>query len=332
MITDLALAALRRIEPETAHRLTIRALASGLGPGVRRPPSPGVTVMGLRFPNRIGVAAGFDKDGEAVRGLSRLGFGHVEVGTVTPRPQPGNPRPRLFRLPEDRAVINRFGFNGAGHKAVHARLSRLRERDLDAVLGVNVGANKDAEDRAADYAAGVRRFADVADYVTANISSPNTPGLRDLQEADALRRLLGLVAEARAAGRHRPVLLKIAPDLDEAALDAIVTEAKRAGLDGLIVSNTTIARPDLRSDARDEVGGLSGAPLFGPATRMLALARERVGAGMVLVGAGGVMDAGGARAKIAAGADLVQLYTGLAYGGARLARELVRDPAIAGSR
>ena len=332
MIGDLALAALRRLDPETAHRLTIRALAAGIVPGHRRPPSPGATVMGLRFPNRIGVAAGFDKDGEAVRGLARLGFGHVEVGTVTPRPQPGNPRPRLFRLPEDRAVINRFGFNSTGHDAVHARLSRLRERDLDTVLGVNVGANKDAEDRAADYAAGVRRFADVADYLTANISSPNTPGLRDLQEADALRRLLGLVAEARAAGRPRPVLLKIAPDLDEAALDAIVAEARRAGLDGLIVSNTTVARPGLGADARDEAGGLSGAPLFEPSTRMLALARERVGPGMVLVGAGGVMDAASARAKIEAGADLVQLYTGLAYGGARLARELVRDPDLAGSR
>ena len=323
--STLALAGLRRLEAERAHRLTVRALATGLAPRLARADDP-VTVAGLRFANRIGVAAGFDKDAEALPGLARMGFGHVEVGTLTPRPQPGNPRPRLFRLVEDGAVINRFGFNNGGHDAAHARIVRARERGLPTTLGVNVGANKDAEDRVADYALGIRRFADVADYLTVNVSSPNTPGLRDLQEGEALRRLLGAVAEARASARHRPVLVKIAPDLDMAALDALLAEGARAGLDGYVVSNTTIARPSLRSANAGEAGGLSGQPLKDMATRMLRAVRERVGPAVALIGVGGVGSREDAGARIAAGADLVQLYTGLVYGGVRLARSLLEAP------
>ena len=321
---DHAHRALRFLEPETAHRLTIRALAAGLAPRVARPePSP-AELLGLRFPNRIGVAAGFDKDGEAVEPLLRMGFGHVEVGTVTPRPQPGNPRPRLFRLLRDGAVINRFGFNSSGHERVHARLAAARERGLDGVLGVNVGANKDSEDRTADYALGVRRFADVADYLTINVSSPNTSGLRDLQGAEALRRLLGEAAATReAAPARRPLLLKIAPDLDAAGLDALIAVALDAGIEGLVVSNTTIAREGLVSPRAGEAGGLSGHPLLARSTALLSEVRARVGDRMVLVGVGGVMRPEHAEAKRRAGADLVQLYTGLVYGGAALARALV---------
>ena len=327
-MSDLAIRMLRRLEPETAHRLTVRALATGLVPKTKSGPR-NIELMGLRFGNRVGVAAGFDKDAEAVRGLARLGFGHVEVGTLTPRAQPGNPRARLFRLPEDGAVINRFGFNNGGHDEAHARLLRHRERGLDCVLGVNVGANKDAEDRIADYAAGVRRFSDLADYMTVNVSSPNTPGLRGLQEGDALRRLLATVSEAReAAQSRRPILLKIAPDIDGAALDAIVAEVRSAGLDGMVVSNTTIARDGLRSKHAGEAGGLSGAPLRSRATELTRATRERLGEGPVLIGVGGIGSAADARERLEAGADLVQLYTGLVYGGLSLARELVRDPVL----
>ena len=315
---------LRCLDPETAHHLSLRALAMGIAPS---PPAPdaarGVNLMGLRFENRLGLAAGYDKDAAAVRTLSRIGFGHVEVGTVTPLPQPGNPRPRAFRLPEDGAVINRYGFNNGGHEAVHARLVHARERGVAAVIGVNVGANKDAADRTGDYAAGVRRFADVADYLTVNVSSPNTPGLRDLQGAEALRRLLGMVSDARSAGPHRPILLKIAPDLDEQGLDDILSETGCAGIEGLIVSNTTISREGLRSPNAREAGGVSGRPLMKPSTAMLARVRERVGDAFVLVGAGGVFSAADARAKLEAGADLVQLYTGLTYRGPGLVREIV---------
>lgn len=322
MIERAALALLRRTDPETAHGLSLRVLRVG---GWRALPSPPegtpARVMGLDFPNRIGVAAGYDKDAEAPGPLMWLGFGHVEVGTLTPRAQRGNARPRAFRLPEDRAVINRYGFNNAGHDAAHARLLRSRERGLRGILGVNVGANKESEDRIADYAAGVRRFADVADYLTINVSSPNTPGLRGLQHGDELRRLLDVVAAARAGTTHRPVLLKIAPDIDMAGLDAIVAEVERAGLDGLVVSNTTLARDGLRSAHRDEAGGLSGAPLFERSTAMLREARARLGEGPALIGVGGVFGAAEARAKRAAGADLVQAYTGLVYRGSAVARE-----------
>ncbi|HZP21247.1 MAG TPA: quinone-dependent dihydroorotate dehydrogenase [Bauldia sp.] len=311
------------LDPEHAHRLAIRALASGLLP--HRPPPDdtrlGRHLMGLSFLNPVGMAAGFDKNAEAVDGLFALGFGFVEVGTVTPLPQAGNPRPRLFRLPGDRAIINRFGFNSDGHDAVHRRLSARRRTGI---VGVNLGANKDSSDRAADYARGVERFADIADYVTINVSSPNTPGLRDLQEAEALKRLLGLVMAAKAgAPREPPILLKIAPDLDDPSLAAVTEAAINAGVDGLIIANTTLSREGLSDPEKREAGGMSGRPLAARAMAMLAKARRLVGREMALVGAGGIDSAGTAWARIAAGADLVQIYSGMIYEGPGLVRTIL---------
>lgn len=306
------------LDPETAHGLALRALRHGIPPA---PPSaePRLArrLLGLDFPSPLGLAAGLDKNAEAVDGLLGLGFGFVEVGSVTPKPQAGNPRPRLFRLVADEALINRMAFNNEGHAAMHRRLAA---RGKSGIVGVNVGTNKDSADRIADYAAGVTAFADIADYLTVNISSPNTPGLRDLQERDAVTRLLAAVIGARdAAARHVPILLKIAPDLDDDALAAICDAALASGIDGMIISNTTIAREGLR-DARHarETGGLSGRPLFARSTAMLRKVRKRVGSRLVLVGVGGVDSAETAFAKVAAGADLVQLYTGLIYRGPRL--------------
>lgn len=315
MIYRLVRPLLFALDPETAHRAAIAALkARALLPPAASPPRLAHKLMGLDFPNPVGLAAGFDKNAEAVDGALAQGFGFVEVGTVTPRPQPGNPRPRMFRLPADRAIINRLGFNSAGHDAVHARLAA---RQRTGIVGVNLGANRDSVDRIADYVAGVRRFSEVADYLTINISSPNTPGLRDLQEKDALTRLLAAIADARAATPVRPpVLVKIAPDLDDGALAEIVAAAIAAGIDGMIVSNTTIARDGL-SDRRHaaEAGGLSGRPLFARSTAMLRKARELAGNRLVLIGGGGIDSPATARVKRAAGADLVQLYTGLVYEG-----------------
>jgi dihydroorotate dehydrogenase len=307
-----------RLPPETAHRLALRALA-------HRPaaaPAPAGTaslrqrLLGLDFANPIGLAAGFDKNAEAPDGCLGLGFGFVEVGTVTPRPQPGNPRPRLFRLPADRALINRLGFNNDGHEAAYRRLAA---RPRQGIVGVNVGANKDSPDRIGDYAAGIRRFAGVADYLTVNISSPNTPGLRDLQERQALTALLERIAEARAAGPAVPILVKIAPDLDEDALAGIAEAVLAAGMDGIVATNTTTARDGL-ADTRHaaEAGGLSGRPLYRRSTALLARLRQLVGRRLVLVGVGGIDSTETALGKLAAGADLVQLYTGLVYEGPRL--------------
>ena len=306
------------LDPERAHRLAVQALKSGLMPrGPRAEPALRRTLLGLDFPNPLGMAAGFDKHGEVPDGLLGLGFGFVEIGTVTPRPQPGNPRPRMFRLPEHEALINRFGFNSEGHDAVHARLARRRR---SGILGVNVGANKDSADRIADYAQGVARFADVADYIAINISSPNTPGLRDLQEAKDLAALLGAATEARdAAPRRVPLLVKIAPDLDDDALGAIVRTVRDAGIEGLIVSNTTLSRTAVSGHRHAaEAGGLSGRPLFAPSTAMLAKVRALAGPEMVLIGVGGVDSPETAFAKVLAGADLVQVYTGLIYRGPTL--------------
>jgi len=316
---DLAMPAMRCLDPETAHRLTVRTLAAGFGP-VDRSPVPaglGQRVFGLDFPHPVCLAAGFDKSAECWRALLRLGVGAVEVGTVTPRPQAGNPRPRLFRLPEDRAAINRNGFNNDGLEAAAARLARRDPRS--GIVGINIGANKDTADPVDDYAYGMRMLAPLADYVTINVSSPNTPGLRDLQGEGQLGRLLTAALQARreACGEIAPpVLLKIAPDLADGQLEAIVGTAVERGIDGLIVSNTTIARPEsLQSTARGETGGLSGRPLFGPSTRVLARA-YRVAAGRLpLVGVGGIEDGATAYAKIRAGARLVQLYTALVYKG-----------------
>jgi dihydroorotate dehydrogenase len=305
---------LRRLPAETAHRAAILGLrlapTAAVGPA---DPALAVTVAGLVFPNPLGLAAGFDKNAEVPGAVLKLGFGFAEVGTLTPNPQPGNPRPRLFRLSEDEAVINRYGFNNEGYAAA---LARLRSRPAG-VVGVNVGANKDSTDRIADYVLGITTFAGVADYFTVNVSSPNTPGLRNLQGRAALDVLLARVSAARdETAPGKPVFLKIAPDLDEAGLDDVLAVALARRVDGLIVSNTTIARPaSLVSRHRVETGGLSGRPLFAPSTRLLARAYLACGGALPLIGAGGIEDAATALAKIEAGASLIQLYTSLALNG-----------------
>jgi dihydroorotate dehydrogenase len=312
------------LDPETAHALTIRALKLGVSPNAPRSPTAlRKRILGLDFSNPVGLAAGFDKNGEVPDAALRLGFGFVEIGTVTPRPQPGNPRPRMFRAVADGAVINRLGFNNEGHEAVYRRLA---ERERSGIVGVNLGANRDSEDRIADYAAGVRRFASVASYLTINISSPNTPGLRDLQEKEALTRLLSMVAGARAqAAPHPPLLVKIAPDLDDDALQRIAETVVGLGIDGMIATNTTTARTGI-SDARiaREAGGVSGRPLFDASTHVLKHLRDVAGSKLVLIGAGGVDTPETARAKLAAGADLIQLYTGMIYRGPGLPARIVR--------
>ena len=327
-LADLAAPILRRLPAEAAHRATILGLKFAALPSAAPPdPALAVSVAGLRFPNPLGLAAGFDKNAEVPGPMLGFGFGFVEVGTLTPKAQPGNARPRIFRLREDGAVINRYGFNNEGYAAALARLQRRPA----GIVGVNVGANKDSADRIADYALGIMTFAEVADYYTVNVSSPNTPGLRDLQGRAALDELLGRVLDAReAAAKRRPVFLKIAPDLDEAALDDILAIALERRIDGLIVSNTTIARPpSLRSPHRGETGGLSGRPLFAPSTKLLAQAYRKVGATLPLIGAGGVEDSATALAKIEAGASLVQLYTSLALTGLEIVAEILSGMARA---
>ena len=312
---------LRRLDAETAHGIALRALAAGLAGADSTPDDPvlATTAFGLRFRNPLGLAAGFDKDAAAVLPLMRLGFGLVEAGTVTPRPQPGNPRPRLFRLEEDRAVINRMGFNNGGLAAFRARLAAL-PRPLPAVLGANIGVNKEGAVPERDYPALYAALAPLADYVTVNVSSPNTPGLRDLQGEERLAAILEAIAAARAGlEAPPPLLVKIAPDLAEDALGPIVEACAARGVAGLIVANTTIARPEsLRASRRGEAGGLSGTPLFARSTEVLRqcfrLARGR----LALVGVGGIASGADAYAKIRAGAALVQLYTGFAYGGPAL--------------
>ncbi|TPW30983.1 quinone-dependent dihydroorotate dehydrogenase [Martelella alba] len=307
------------LDPERAHALTLTGIGTGLLPRARHAADPrlAVRLAGLSFANPLGVAAGLDKNGEAIDGLFGLGFGHVEVGTVTPKPQPGNPKPRLFRLVEDEAVINRMGFNNEGHEALAANVARAKRRG---VLGINIGANKASEDRIADYVAGTTRFAAMADYLTVNISSPNTPGLRNLQARSELATLLSRVLEARAAAEAQPpVFLKIAPDLDQAELDDIAAEVLAQKLDGIIVSNTTLARDGLKSaKLSGEAGGLSGAPLFERSTAVLAGMRQRLGPDMAIIGVGGVSTGARALEKIRAGADLVQIYSGMVYEGPKL--------------
>jgi dihydroorotate dehydrogenase len=329
MILDLALPALRALPPEAAHTLTIDALALGLPPGkVAIPPGIGVTlpVSGLRLPSPVGLAAGFDKDARAFPTLLRLGFGFVECGTVTPRPQAGNPKPRVFRLPQHRAVINRMGFNNGGLEGFVTRIAARTPQG--GVLGANVGANKDSSDRIADYVSGVQAVHDHCDYITLNISSPNTPGLRGLQDKASLTELLARTATATEGKTHRrPVFLKIAPDLDEAALDDIAAIALAAPwLQGLIVSNTTLARPpELRGPHREEAGGLSGQPLFQRSTDVLKGVAARVGGKLDLIAAGGVSSAGDVITKLDAGAQAVQLYTALVYEGPGLIARINRD-------
>jgi dihydroorotate dehydrogenase len=310
------------LDAERAHRLTIRALKA-LPAGGPTEPDPVLTmeVAGLSFPNPVGLAAGFDKDAEVFRQMLGLGFGFVEVGTLTPRPQQGNPKPRLFRLREDEAVINRMGFNNRGQDAAAARLAK-RDRDAG-IVGVNIGANKDSADRIADYAAGVRAMAGLADYLTVNVSSPNTPGLRALQDKGALNALLAAVMEARGEGP--PLFLKVAPDLETADVDDIARAAIDYGLDGLIVANTTISRPALASKHGGEAGGLSGAPLMALALQRLRDFRRATGGQMPLIAAGGIGSGEDAFARLRAGASLVQLYSALVYRGPGLARQINRD-------
>jgi dihydroorotate dehydrogenase len=321
-LAALASPFLLKLEPETAHRATIAALR--LAPHAERPCDPrlSIEVFGMTFPNPLGLAAGFDKNAQVARGLLAAGFGFVEVGTLTPRPQAGNARPRLFRLMRDRALINRLGFNNDGYEAAHARLSR---GPAHGVVGVNIGPNKDSVDRVADYVLGVKTFADVARYFTINISSPNTPGLRDLQQRGALDELIARVIDARdACAVRRPVLVKIAPDVDLMTLDDIVSVGRARGIDGMIVANTTISRPpSLVEPDASQIGGLSGRPLFDLSTRTLARTFLRAEGAFALVGCGGVDDAPSALAKIEAGASLVQLYTALIYRGPALIDEIL---------
>lgn len=320
-----ALALFARMDPERAHGLALRLLEgrarAGLAP---RPPGPfprlAGRAMGLELPNPVGIAAGFDKNARAIGGALGAGFGFVEIGGVTPRPQPGNPRPRLFRLAEDRAVINRFGFNNDGMEVVARRLEAARARGVRGVVGVNLGANKDSPDRAADYAAVLTRFAASADFFTVNVSSPNTERLRDLQGAEALRAVLAGAQAARDAhAPGKPVLVKIAPDLDEAGLEGVAEVAVSLKVDGIVAVNTTLSREGLTSRHRDQAGGLSGAPLRLRARQVLArLARLTAGSGVTLVAVGGIADADEAYARIRAGARLLQLYSGLVYGGVSL--------------
>ncbi|MBP0491687.1 quinone-dependent dihydroorotate dehydrogenase [Roseomonas indoligenes] len=318
----------RGLDPERAHEMALRALQFGLAGRDRETDDPilALHAMGLDFRNPIGLAAGFDKNAVAVLPLMRLGFGLVECGTATPRPQAGNPRPRLFRLEEDRGVINRFGFNNEGIEAYAARLEAL-PRPLPAVLGANIGINKDSTTPEADYPALYRRVASLADYVTINVSSPNTPGLRDLQGEVRLAAILDATLAARSELKRRPpVLVKIAPDLAEAAVEAIVGACLDRDVAGLIVSNTTIARPaTLRSGKAVEAGGLSGRPLFEPSTELLRRIHRLSRGQLVLVGAGGVESGETAYAKIRAGATLVQTYAGFAYAGPALIPRIRRD-------
>ena len=321
---------LRWLDPEDAHRLAIQGLR--LLPPMRPAPDDprlAVRAFGLNFPNPVGLAAGFDKSAEVPDALLRLGFGFVEIGSVTPKPQAGNPRPRLFRLERDEAVINRMGFNNDGADAVLRRLASRAH--LPGIVGVNVGANKDSPDRIADYVSLIETFAPVASYFTVNVSSPNTPGLRNLQQASALDDLLARVIDARERVRQNagdsPVLLKIAPDLSLNELDDVVQIARSRRVDGMIVGNTTVARsPGLRETSRArEQGGLSGRPLFRLSTRMVAETWVRAEGAFPLIGVGGIDSGGAALTKIRAGAALIQLYSSLIYKGLGLISDIKRD-------
>lgn len=316
------LSVMHRLDPERAHRLALAALKAGLAPrpGPITSPRLATTLAGMALPNPVGLAAGFDKNAEALDGLTRAGFGFLEVGAATPLPQAGNPRPRLFRLPEDRAAINRFGFNNEGMEAIAARLA-AGPRTVP--VGLNLGANKDSADRASDFAAVLARCGPHLDFATVNVSSPNTERLRDLQGRSALAALLaGVMAARDDLDRPIPVFLKIAPDLAEPELADVAAVAQEAGITGIVATNTTITREGLASRLAGEVGGLSGQPLFERSTRVLARLSDLTGGQMPLIGVGGIGSAEQAYAKIRAGASAVQLYTGLVYGGLSLVRRI----------
>lgn len=327
----LGLALLQRIDPETAHGLALKALRAGLVPlaGPQTGPRLATRLAGLDLPNPVGLAAGFDKNATALDALAHAGFGFLEVGAVTPRPQEGNPRPRLFRLKQDRAVINRFGFNNDGMAAVAARLA---ERPAGCVLGLNLGANKDSRDRAHDYVEVVRSCGPLVDFVTVNVSSPNTEALRDLQGRAALWALLTGVMDARGdLARRIPVFLKIAPDLTDRELADVAEVALASSIDGIVATNTTLGRAGLQSRQAGEKGGLSGVPLFDRSTRVLAQLSLLTHGRLPLIGVGGIASAEDAYQKIRAGASAVQLYTALSYAGFALVPQIVQglDAALA---
>ncbi len=333
----LARALLFRLDPERAHELSMESLARSQGTplawayGNRLVEDP-VTLAGLRFPNRVGLAAGLDKNARCIDGLGAMGFGFVEVGTVTPKPQPGNPKPRLFRLPQANALINRLGFNNDGLDAFVANVRRSSFRARGRILGLNIGKNAATpiENATSDYLACLDGVYPHADYVTINISSPNTSNLRSLQSDAALDALLGAIAQRRSQlaqqhGRHVPVFVKIAPDLDEAQVRVIAATLRRHGMDGVVATNTTISRDAVRGlPHADETGGLSGAPVFAASNRVIAQLRTALGPGFPIIGVGGIMSAEDAVAKMRAGADLVQVYTGLIYRGPALVGEIAR--------
>ena len=326
LIESLGLRALHRLPPETAHDLSIRALERGLVPLNGGPVTSDrlrLTIAGLDLPNPVGLAAGYDKNARAVPALMRAGFGFVEVGAATPRPQPGNPKPRLFRLTQDRAIINRFGFNNDGAQAIAARLAA---RPAGIPVGLNIGANKDSLDRSADFASVVRIAGAAADFLTVNVSSPNTEKLRDLQGADALAALLDGVIRARDELPNRPpVFVKIAPDLDDEALAQIASVAMAAPVDAIIATNTTLSRDGIDPTQAQQAGGLSGAPLFDRSTRILArLARQTAGR-VPLIGVGGIGSTDQAWEKLRAGASAVQIYSALIYQGFALAARIAQE-------
>lgn len=320
----LVLAALHRLDPETAHAISIKALKAGLAPAPGPVTSPRLRtkVAGLNLPNPVGLAAGFDKNGEVLGPLSQAGFGFIEVGAVTPRPQPGNPKPRLFRLTEHKAAINRFGFNNDGMQVM---AQRLASRPKDAVIGLNLGANKESDDRPGDFAKVLAHCAEHLDFATVNVSSPNTEKLRDLQGKAALSALLSGVIETRdTLPQPIPVFLKVAPDLTPAELQDIAEVALETGVDGVIATNTTLSRDGLRSAHKGEAGGLSGAPLFEKSTRVVAQLSELTNGSIPLIGVGGIGTAEQAYAKICAGASAVQFYTAMVYGGLSLASDIAQ--------
>ena len=324
LLESLGMRALRSIDPEAAHGFAIKALQMGVAPapGTITSDRLRTSIAGIEIANPVGLAAGFDKNATALNGLAKAGFGFFEVGAATPKSQPGNLKPRLFRLTEDQAAINRFGFNNDGMEAI---ATRLAQRPKDAVIGLNLGANKDSTDRASDFAKVLGHCGVYLDFATVNVSSPNTEKLRDLQGKAALSALLAGVMDTRnGLDRKIPVFLKIAPDLSDAELEEIAEVATEAQLDAVITTNTTLDRSGLRSEHKAEAGGLSGAPLFEKSTRVLARMSELTDGKLPLIGVGGISNAEQAYAKICAGASAVQLYTALVYGGLSLAEEVVR--------
>ncbi|XP_011878784.1 PREDICTED: dihydroorotate dehydrogenase (quinone), mitochondrial [Vollenhovia emeryi] len=329
--SDVAVPLVQLIDPETAHKLAVKALKYGLVPRQKTedPASLRTTVLGMHFDNPIGMAAGFDKQGEAVQGLRNIGFSFVEIGSVTPKPQPGNPKPRVFRLPEDNAVVNRYGFNSVGHDVVWQRLKELKgSKSFNGILGVNLGMNKGTRDATQDYIDGIKRFKDVADYFVINVSSPNTLGLRSLQNRSNLEELLTRINAARElAGSRQPLLLKLAPDLSDSERQDVadVVLSKRSRVDGLILCNTTVTRPNLISPNKEESGGLSGAPLTDISTAMIADMYKRTGGSIPIIGVGGVFSGSDAYVKLRAGASLVQLYTSYIYNGPPIVGKIKRE-------